>query len=274
MDLSKIDLTKPAFGEGSQKVEDLEKVVETPAEETKTIEPEPIKEKEEEKEGEEISDEKPRVTYSRFKNVHQRAIEAEKNNAELLAKLAALENSPKETEKPVSEMPDWWKKLYGDSPESKDGWGIWHEQENQRITAIRGETLDALRQELRQEQESVKENLSTLDSHLEEVEAVAGHVLTEKEQSAVLDIIDEFTPKDNDGRYLGALISPDKAWEIYELKTKSADSQKRESRDKIAALTDSQSEGEPSAEQVEKNKNFNPLWGGVQEAFRKRFGNS
>ena len=61
----------------------------------------------------------------------------------------------------------------------------------------------------------VEKNIAYIDSCLEELSLLIGRNLTEEEQSGVLDIVDEYTPKDNDGNYLYSLLPFDYAWQIY-----------------------------------------------------------
>ncbi len=69
--------------------------------------------------------------------------------------------------------------------------------------------------------------VAEIDARLDALAAHIGRPMTEDEQSAVLDIVDDFQPKDEKGDFLGPLISFEKAWEVYELR-----SQIRELRDK------------------------------------------
>jgi hypothetical protein len=77
-------------------------------------------------------------------------------------------------------------------------------------------TLDDLFRE--QEVLRVKDNVAIIDELLEDLEAEIGRKLSEDETSAVLDIVDEYTPKDNKGNYLVELLPFDYAWEIYQAK--------------------------------------------------------
>lgn len=249
MDITKIDLEKPAFGEGSQKLEEPTPE-ETPAEDSQ-----PKEEKEEEPKP---SVEEQKVPYSRFRNVNQAKIEAERRAEEterlaedLQARLDAIK--PAETEEP----PDYWKELYGDSDASKKAWKTQQRMNEDIRRDARRDALEAVKAERTEEVTRVSENLNTLDEHLEEVAAVAGRDLTDQEQSSVLDIIDEFTPKDEEGNYMGAILSPDKAWEIYNLKNEVAKLPKKEARNAVASLSGSQTQGEPG--EGEKDKNFNPF---------------
>jgi hypothetical protein len=270
MDKSKIDLNAPAFGQGSQKVTDV-------SEENKVIEPEPIAESKPEVKKEEVTaepsaegsaeDEEPkRVTYSRFKNVWSRA-EAAEQAAEEAKREADEWRRKAEHREPVevqnsTEVPNWWTKLYGDSDASAEAWKVQSranaELKDQLVKQAREEALEAVQNERYSEDRRVTENLHTIDSNMEQLEALTGRELTEKEQSAILDIVDDYTPKDNNGDYLGPTIPFEKAWEIYELKTQAAKAPKTQSRDNVAAISASQSQGEPSTT-TEKDKSFNPL---------------
>ena len=73
MDKNKIDLSKPAFGAGSQTLEELKATV-TP---DTSVEEKPIIKDEVEEEKVEPSVEENKVSYSRFKTIHTRALEAE-----------------------------------------------------------------------------------------------------------------------------------------------------------------------------------------------------
>jgi hypothetical protein len=90
------------------------------------------------------------------------------------------------------------------------------------------------------------------------LEARIGRDLSEKEQSAILDIVDDYTAKDNDGNYQGALMPFDKAWEVYELKNASSRSATRQSRDNVAALSGTSSQGN-TTDQAKKDESWNPL---------------
>lgn len=67
---------------------------------------------------------------------------------------------------------------------------------------------------------SIVKNIAEIDRNLDALAKHIGRTLTEKEQEAVLDIVDEFMPKSEDGSYYWPLISFEKAWEVYELRNK------------------------------------------------------
>ena len=274
LDKTKLDLNAPAFGHGSQKVDEqgnLEVKLIEPIEEAKPVEPsvEPAEIKKEE-ERVEPSVEDNKVPYSRFKKFHDAAREAEKEAGFYKAEVDRLKSIQVEKTSP-DEVPDYFKKLYGDETSSnwsavQDAWKIEQQRQENIFRQATEKAVEAVRSERIQEEERQNENVEELDNREIRLEEFLGRKLTEKESSAILDITDEYTPKDDDGNYLGALLPEDKAWEIYQLKQKLAEAPKKESRDNVAALSGSQTQGETSVA-VDKDKNFNPLdW----NAYKKR----
>lgn len=266
MDITKIDLNRPAFGEDAQKVEELSEENPKPAEE--------LKQEVETEEETPASEEEGKVTYSRFKNVWQRAKDAEAraeqaaHEAEELRSRLTYREPAKEQEN--ADLPSWWIKLYGDSQESEQAWKIQKQANDEFQTRVieeaRERAIEALKSERYEEERRIESNIETIDDGLEQLEAYVGRDLSEKEQSNILDIVDEFTPKDEDGNYLGSPISFEKAWEIYEMKSNASRSPKSQARNAVAALSSSQSAGETEIG-AEKNKNFNPFdW----DAYKRR----
>lgn len=199
--------------------------------------------------------EETKVPYSRFKNVHSRATEAEKEAAYWRDRYESFqEPAPRHTE--PSETPEYWKKLYGDSPAAIEGWKI-QERANQEVReSARREALESVRNERYETAARIEENVDTIDENLDQLSAFVGRDLTEREQSAVLDIVDEYTPQDSFGNYLGAVLPFEKAWEIYELKNNAQKAPQRQSRDAVATLTSQRTQGETDI--TEKDKHWNP----------------
>lgn len=262
MDATRIDLNAPAFGLGAQKPEDLEIKTEEAA-----VQPsveEPTVEVREEEEVAETSEEETKVPYSRFKKYHNLAAEKEKE-AEYWRGIAEG-IKPAATVELSNDVPSYWLELYGDSDASKNAWKFQQEQ-NERLKAeAKDEAIQAVRAAQSEEVVRTAENEDALDEHLEDVSVIAGRNLTEKEQSEILDIVDDYTPKDAEGNYVGAIIAPDKAWEIYELKQQALNGPKKKSRDVVASLTGSQSQGQPEGDKQEQDKNWNPFdWNSWQK---------
>lgn len=287
MDMTKVNLDAPAFGPGSQIVADLseEKKQPEPEQKEEQVEKEEVAAKET-AESDEEAEEPKRVTYSRFKNVHNRATEAEtraeraEREAQEARQEAATWRAKAEQIKPNDSvndgdttLPSWWIELYGDSEPSQRAWKVQSkanaELQERLVREAQDKALEAIRNQQVEEQRRLAENTSTIDTNLEQLEAFVGRELTEKEQLSVLNIVDEFTPKDDEGNYLGSPIPFEKAWEIHELKNQALKAPKAQARDAVAAINGSSSQGDPSAEE-EKNRNFNPSWSSVAEAIRRR----
>lgn len=226
--------------------------------------PAEAKKEEEKKEVEPAEEEKARVPYSRFENVNKARREAEEEADKWRRRAQELEDSrfERQSETQTGEVPSWWTKLYGDTEQTREAFGIWREGNQQIISQAEQKALEAVKNAQQEEKESERQNLKVLDDHLESVAAIAGHDLSEDEESKILDIIDEFTAKDGDGNYLGAILPPDKAWEIYELKNKVSEAPSKKSRDSVAALTNVPTSGQPSIEQKERDEAYRPgAWG-------------
>ncbi len=241
-------------------------------------ESEPSKENKEEKvespegelEGEVEPKEEPRVPYKRFKQVRESELEALREKAELEERLRTLEEERfdrpqrghtinREPYTP-STPPEWWIRLYGDSDASKEAWKIQAEHENEIREEARQYAIDAIRQEQRQETMRVASNLNTIENNLDDLSAYVGRDLTEEEQASVLSIADEYTPKDEEGNYLGALIPFEKAWEVHEMRMAQSSASRKQSRDNVSSLSNSKTNGTPNSNsyQAEEDKNFNP----------------
>lgn len=221
----------------------------------------------------EPSEEESKVPYSRFKKFHDAAQEAAQEAAYWKGVAEARENQPATTTTETTlEVPDYWKKMYGD--ESSENWALvqeaWKVQKqatDEMISQARKEAIEAVRNAQGEEEQAVAQNISVLDEQFDSLTDKLGRELTEKEHDNVLDIVDEYTPKDADGNYAGAIMPIEKAWEIYELKANAGKAPKVQARNQVASLTATQTQGEPSI--TEQDKNFNPQdWG----AWRKRLG--
>jgi hypothetical protein len=61
----------------------------------------------------------------------------------------------------------------------------------------------------------VKKNIDMIDDCINDLAKSIGRELTSNEEEAILDIVDELSPKDEDGFYLTELIPFDYAWKVY-----------------------------------------------------------
>lgn len=254
-DKTKIDLNAPAFGENAQKIDPLDSASETssdaPQAETK-IESE-VKEQV--------------VPYSRFQKIHQRAIEAEKEANEAKARYEESvrgRQDPARTSQEVSPDREWIE-MFGDSDASKRAYSIDMKRREQLEERAMQKALEAI--DSRQEKEEMQnaENLSEIDERLESLSALVGRDLTKAEEDKLLDIVDDYTPKDGRGNYAGELLPFDKAWEILELKEAKSSMATRKSRDSVAGISSARSEGDTSVA----GKAVRPLgWSSYQDRLR------
>lgn len=256
LDKTNVDLNAPAFGKGAQTLSDLTKDASVEEKEVKESEDNTQNVKEEETE---TSEEETQVPYSRFKKFHDQAKENKRIADEYRAEIEALKsNSSRTNEDEEDEMPSYWKELYGDSDASLKAWKIQQRREEE-IERRAYEAGQRGAQELeRIQRERIESNVATIDDNFDELSSLIGRDLTAKEQSEILDIVDDYTAKDSYGNYAGEVMPFDKAWEIYELKHNSAKSSQRKDRDSVASLSGTSTQGDTSV-QAEQDKNWNPL---------------
>jgi hypothetical protein len=243
MEPVKIDLNAPAFGTGAQKVE--------------VASDEPVGESE--KPNEEEQQVETQVPYSRFKKYHDLAKEAQEEAERYRREADELRSQP---ERVVydKELPEQWKKLYGDTEQSREAWKLQLELQRELREETMQEAREAVRNERYEEVERTEANLEIIDDNFEQLGDFIGRDLTETEQSSVLDAVDYLTPKDRYGNYAGPLVPFEADWDYVQAKQGRANSSRSQSRNQVAAASASQSQGSPIlTETEEKNKNYNPL---------------
>jgi hypothetical protein len=224
-------------------------------EEEEVKEAEPVvesKEKVSESPDEDSVGDKPRVPYSRFETVNERAIRAEE-------RLKVLEEQAQTEEVKVeTDIPKEWIELYGDNDEAKRAYGIQLKLNEQMLEQATEKTYERIQGREKEEQERVESNLEQIEDSLETFQESLGRKLTEQEESALLDVQDEFTPKGEDGKYVAPLISPDKAFEILTLRQNGAKVSKLNAKNRVVNLTGASSDGDISSPSA----NYNPqAWG-------------
>lgn len=261
IDVTKIDLDKPVNAYDAEG--NLKEKPENISEESSPEVPQ-TKEKEVEKPEEKEEDTEQRVPYSRFAKIRERAEQAERDAEEareLVRSIAQRREPSRETPVPSSYDEDYAreiKRLYGDTPVSDEIIAI--NLKHQRQTEERAErrALEAVERARNYETQVVNQNVNVIDQRLEALQDSLGRSLSEKEEQAVLDIVDEYTPTGEDGKYLGEFLPFDKAWEVYELRQQKQVMSSKKNRSAAVAASSSRSEGEPSADQAEVDKNWNP----------------
>lgn len=214
-----------------------ESVPETPVEPTPeedqvvTPEPEPEEEK---------------VPKSRFLTMHQRAVEAERA-------LRAFEADKAQASTPVAPVTDdadlkkYYVETFGESELTEK----LYQNELARLASIEEKAAERAFERLsRMEQEReevISQRVASFDAAFEELSVVEGKDFSDDEQIALLDIVEEYSPKDNKGNLLADYLMPlDKAYEIYQLRNQPVVQAKTKERNAVASLTGARSEGAPS----------------------------
>jgi hypothetical protein len=192
-------------------------------------------------------EEEARVPKSRFLTMHSRAVEAEKQLREIKAERAQQTFEPPQISTPT-ELPSYWIDMFGDSPASVEAF----EAEQARLATIEEKAAERAFERLsnREKEEEARTNdiVSSFDQAFEELGIIQDREFTDDEQVAILDIVEQYSPKDTDGMLLRDFLLPlDKAYEIYSVRSDAKTSATRQARNGVAALTGAQSEGSASA---------------------------
>lgn len=215
-----------------------ESVPETPVEPAKVEEPATVVEPETEED---------KVPKSRFLTVHQRAIDAEKLTRELQAQLA----SQPAVETPKADDADL-RKYYTETFGEGEAVEKLYQAELARLSSIEERAAERAFQRFsemgKQQEEVINQRVQSFDRAFEELSVVEGKEFTDDEQVALLDIVEEYSPKDKDGALIGDYLLPlDKAYEIYKVKNDPIVKAKKTERNAVASLSGARSEGVPSA---------------------------
>lgn len=256
--MKKIDLNAPAFGENAVKLEDVAPVTS----ETPTDAPQA-------KEEVESKEEEQRVPYSRFETVRQQkedAIREAQEATERLRELEARQSRPTVDDSPYEEaIRNRVIKLYGDNDVSKEIIEIELSRQRQIEEAAERRALEAVRADRENEVTQVRQNENIIDMRIDDLAEALGRNLTAKEEEALLDVVDEYTPKNADGSYAGETIPFDKAWEIVEMRNAQKSASASKSREVPTFLSGTRTEGEPN---TDTQKEWRGGWNNYQERFR------
>lgn len=190
---------------------------------------------------EDVVADKARVPYSRFESVNERAIRAEE-------RLRILEEQAqsKTVESKQVEVPQEWEELYGDSEAAQKAYEIQLRLSEQMMEKSSKIVLEKIQNSEKEQKEIVNKNLEEIENSLNEFQEKLGRKITDTEESAILDIQDEFTAKDENGKYITSLLSPEKAYEIYELRANKAKVAKTQAKNRALTATGASSEGDTS----------------------------
>lgn len=174
-----------------------------------------------------------RVPYSRFETVNERAVRAEAELELLKEQLTKAQSQP--TYQDPGELPADWVELYGDTEASKRAWIRQQDSDRKRFAALEEtavkkavESLQKVQSEAAaQEAEATQYIGESFDDYLGKNKKS----FSEKEQEAILDIVDGMTPVGEDGKYVAdpTFFIP-KAVELYELRKAHVEASKKASR--------------------------------------------
>ncbi len=187
--------------------------------------------------------EEEKVPKSRFLTMHQRAVEAEKA-------LRAFEAEKANRSEPVQSLgeDEDLKKFYTDTFGEGELTEKLYKNELARLASIEEKAAERAFERFNrmgQEQEEViNQRVESFDRAFEELGIVEGKDFSDEEQVALLEIVEEYSPKDKDGKLIGDFLLPlDRALEIYKLKAEPIVQAKKQERNAVASLSGARSEG-------------------------------
>jgi hypothetical protein len=258
MNKGEFDGSLPAFGKDEQEKSDSKSAFTQFKEDIAKVAPPATSEAEPAPQGGKIVDEDKKAEKKFRKEFFQ---EKQKREA-LEQRLADLEKTP--VREKSQEVPKWWSDLYGDEEKSKKGYEVWEAAQADREQGLIDKALKTIQARETQDSVAVKREEENIDAEFDSFEEDSGTTLTAKEKVDLLNIVEEFTPKDDDGNYLGATIPLDKAYEILELK-RSVPSAQTQQRKQLAGITGGGRSGQGST-----TPTFRPGdWGGWRRAVGK-----
>lgn len=215
-------------------------------EEEAPVDEEPVKKVEEKVSAstdEDAAADKARIPYSRFETVNEEKIRAQERVKYLEEQLAS--KTP-EAQTEELDLPSEWVELYGNSDEAKRAYGLQMSLNERMQEQAAQKAVEMIEGRKTDQEKIVQENLQVIEQELTSFSDTLGRKLTEGEENAILNIQDEFTPKDEDGRYLSKLLSPDKAFEIHTLRQAQTVAKTKQSKNRVLAVTGANSEADSS----------------------------
>ncbi len=256
-EVPEFDINNLPVGQGQPSEEEPKAAEEKPKEEE--VKEEPV-----------ASEEETKVPYSRVQNIIRYRREAEEKAAALEARLAELEAAQSVQNTNVEEPPaEWFTLTGGDTPQSRQAYQILRKQFNPSPEYIQQMAVEAYRNAERSETQRVSSNEEMIDRQFDDLSAIVGRDLTDEEETRVLEIMDEYSPVNDEGRII-SLFPAEKAWEVYELEAEAQKSSKSEGRNRVAALTGSRTTGEPAQKGIVEDKDFDPRWEALDKSIERR----
>lgn len=185
-----------------------------------------------------------RVPYSRFETVNTRAIQAE-TELNMLKQQIAEGNRSSQNGSYQGDLPEAFVELYGDSDASRRV----YELEQKRFQDIEEKAAERAVERLAERQAQLaqqeEQRVAEMENAFDDFASKNKRTFSDAEQSAILDVIDDFTPKDDTGHYL---VDPmqylDKAVEVYDLRAEKAQAKTKESKRRATSIASASSEGD------------------------------
>ena len=183
-----------------------------------------------------------RIPYSRFEKVNEAKIRAEERLAVLEEQLAKKNSNDTDSDE-ITPDEDWIE-LWGDNEDSRRAYLVDQRRKERERIETTNKILEEIDTRQTTKQKETQENLEYIEENIAKLEETLGRKLTEVEESAVLDIQDEWTPKDDKGNYIAPLLSAEKAFEVYNLRQTTATAKKSLARKRVVSITGSSTDGE------------------------------
>jgi hypothetical protein len=224
-----------------------EPAAESVPEEAVKVEPEIVEEPKPEVVAEPELVEEEKVPKSRFLTMHQRAVEAEKA---LRAFEAERANAPEKVA-PIADDADL-KKFYTETFGDTELANKLYQNELSRLSSIEEKAAERAYERLsnreKENEQLIEQRVQSFDDAFEELAIVEGKTeFTDEEQVAMLDIVENYSPKDSEGNLIADFLLPlDKAYEIYKLNAEPVVQAKKAQRNAVASLSGAKSEGTPT----------------------------
>jgi len=203
-----------------------------------------------------------RIPYSRFEKVNEAKIRAEERLAVLEEQLAKKNSNDSDSTEITPD--DDWIELWGDNEDSRRAYLVDQRRKEKERIETTNRILEEIDTRQTTKQKELQENLNYIDDNIAQFEETLGRKLTEAEESAILDIQDEWTPKDDKGNYIAPLLSAEKAFEVYNLRQTTATAKKSLARKRVVSITGSSTDGESESSS---SADYDPsAWGSWRKA--------
>lgn len=193
--------------------------------------------------GDAVEQDPPRIPYSRFESVNAARIEAE-TRLRLLEEEREEERLARASQPTDAGLPAYWVKLYGDSDASKEAYALRQQELKDMEEVVRENVRQSILEEQAQAEQHTEELVEDWSSQIDDFAATRKRKFSDADTDAILDVMDELTPKDNEGNYVVEPIQYlERAVELYDLRAEKANASKRVSKQQTTRLASAKGEG-------------------------------